>query len=375
MIKVDEFCNELSKYSINFYTGVPDSLLKELNNYLSSKNMNIIAANEGSAIALAVGDYLATGNIPVAYMQNSGLGNAVNPITSLVAEEVYSIPMLLMVGWRGMPGIKDEPQHKFMGEITLGLLNILKIPYVILTTNTTSDDMKKYIKDAYEYMNKNKSPYAFVVEQNCYEEYNYKKDIEISNYTLSRENAIDIIISNCEKKSIFISTTGKTSRELFELREKKKQCHSKDLLMVGSMGHASQVAIAIATEKKEKTVYCLDGDGAALMHLGGMTIINSLKVNNFRHIVLNNGCHESVGGQKTVGYEISFCDIAKACNYSKVIKVDTEESLINVLKNINDYEGSIFIEVMIKSGSRKDLGRPTISPIENKYMFMKEIEE
>lgn len=375
MIKVDEFCNELSKYSMNFYTGVPDSLLKELNNYLSSKSMNIIAANEGNAIALAAGDYLATGNIPVVYMQNSGLGNAVNPITSLVAEEVYSIPMLLMVGWRGMPGIKDEPQHKFMGEITLGLLNILKIPYVILTANTTSDDMKKYIKDAYQYMNKNKSPYAFVVEQNCYEEYKYKKDIEISNYTLSRENAIDIIISNCEKKSIFISTTGKTSRELFELREKKEQCHSKDLLMVGSMGHASQVAMAIAAEKKEKVVYCLDGDGAALMHLGGMALINSLKVDNFRHIVLNNGCHESVGGQKTVGYEVDFCDIATACNYSKVIKVETEESLINVLKDINKYKGSVFIEVMIKSGSRKDLGRPTISPIENKDIFMKELEE
>lgn len=372
MIEVKEFYDELLKNGIDFFTGVPDSLLKSFCAYIKdnvTSDRNIVAANEGNAIGLAAGYHLGTRKIGLVYMQNSGIGNAVNPLASLADKLVYSIPMLLVIGWRGEPNKKDEPQHKKQGLITIETLELLEIKYKVLDRNASNDEMRTIIKKAYTHMKKENEPYALVIKKDTFQEYKLKNNI-ISDFGMTREDAIENIIRNMNEEAIIVSTTGMASRELFELREKYNHKHNKDFLTVGSMGHASQIALGIALGNKDKEIYCIDGDGALIMHLGGLAIIGNQKPANFRHILINNGAHDSVGGQETVGLKIDPLAIAEACGYKKCYSCTSKDELIRLSKELTDLEGPILIEIKVKKGSREKLGRPTITPIENKESFM-----
>ena len=330
---------------------------------------NIVAANEGNSIALATGYHLSTGKIGLVYMQNSGIGNAFNPLTSLTDNLVYSIPMLLMIGWRGEPGKNDEPQHKKQGLITLDTLNLLGIKYEILDKNSSNNECLEKIEKAKRYIDINKQPFAIIIKKGAFEEYKLKNHTA-SNYELTREDAIEVLLDNISKDSAIVSTTGMASREVFELREKRQEGHNKDFLTVGSMGHASQIALGIALNT-DKQVYCIDGDGALIMHLGGLAIIANQKPKNLMHIVINNGAHDSVGGQATVGLDIDIPSIAMGCGYNKCYSCNTKEELIMYCQKIEKIEGPVLLEVKVKKGARNNLGRPTTTPIENKNEFMK----
>lgn len=372
MIDVKEFYNELLDNKIDFFTGVPDSLLKSFCAYIKdnvSEDKNIVSANEGNAIGLATGYYLSTRKIGLVYMQNSGIGNALNPLASLADKLVYSIPMLLVIGWRGEPNKKDEPQHKKQGLITIETLEMLGIKYDILDRDTGNDEMKLKLKKAYTYMKENSEPYALVIKKDTFDEYKLKNNSTFD-FEMTREEAIEVLVSKMKENSVIVSTTGMASRELFEVREKNKENHSKDFLTVGSMGHASQIALGIALNKKDKEVYCIDGDGALLMHLGGLAIIGNQNPENFRHILINNGAHDSVGGQETVGFKIDTLAIAKACGYKECYSCSSRTDLLELSETIKNIEGPIFLEIKVKKGARKDLGRPTTTPIENKEAFM-----
>ncbi len=370
MASVENIYNAFVSNGVEFFTGVPDSLLKSICSYITdhtSKENNIIASNEGAAIGIAVGYYLATGKIPLVYMQNSGIGNATNPLLSLADEKVYSIPLLLMIGWRGEPNTKDEPQHKKQGEVTIDLLDAMKIPYIVLLDNDQdallqiNDIVKKSIRDS--------KPYAILIKKGIFENYDLI-DKKCNNFPLSREEALQIIVDHISKNDIIISTTGKLSRELFEYRELLKDNHAQDFLTVGSMGHSSSIAFGIAIKKKNRTVYCLDGDGAFIMHMGAITNTGVASPVNFKHILFNNGAHESVGVQPTLGFDINIPSIALASGYKKAISVDTKEKLAAAMKKIINEEGPLLLEIKVNTESRKDLGRPTMSTIDNKDIFM-----
>jgi phosphonopyruvate decarboxylase len=373
MIKPNEFYSLLKDCGINFFTGVPDSLLKDICAYItdhtSNKN-NIIAANEGGAIALASGHHIASGQIPLVYMQNSGIGNAINPLLSLADPEVYCIPMLLLIGWRGEPDVKDEPQHIKQGKVTLPLLASMAIPYLILADNI--EQAKKQIGTAISHFKNNNSPFALIVRKGTFDSYKLESVIN-TNFEMTREEAIRIIVDNLHADDIIISTTGMASRELYEYREQKGQGHEKDFLTVGSMGHASQIALGIALERPSRNVYCFDGDGAVLMHTGSLGIIGNLAPENFKHIVFNNGAHDSVGGQPTIAHEINLTQIAKAFNYTFSMKVSTANELSEALLKIIEIKGPALIEISINKGARKDLGRPTSTPTENKDTFIENL--
>lgn len=369
MIKVSDFYNILIRNNINFFCGIPDSLLKAFCGYITnniSPSDHIITANEGNAIALASGYHLVTGGIPLVYMQNSGLGNTVNPLISLTSREVYSIPMLLIIGWRGEPNINDEPQHIKQGSITLNLLNTLDINYTILSDKI--EDAEEDINKAIKLVKKESTPYAIIVKKNIFEKYDLFKKRD-NKLLLTRERAIQLIANSVNEMGVIISTTGKASRELYEHRARKRESHKSDFLTVGSMGHASSIALGISIKTK-KNVYCIDGDGAAIMHLGAMTSIGQNAGKNFKHIIINNGAHESVGGQPTVGFEVDICTIAKACGYKSYSTVSTENELINYLKKINNLIGPVFLEVKVNTESRNNLGRPKTTPTENKNEFI-----
>lgn len=372
MINVAEFYNLLISNDIDFFTGVPDSLLKSFCAYVkdnTSDSHNIIAANEGNALGLASGYHLATNKISLVYMQNSGLGNIVNPVTSLTDKLVYSIPALLLVGWRGEPGKKDEPQHIKQGKITTNLLETLGIEYSVLSDSSTLEEAKLVIKTAVEHMKEHSEPYAVVIKKDTFENYKLKSETK-TNYELNREQAINLLLDNMEDNSVIVSTTGMASRELFELRESKGHSHEKDFLTVGSMGHTSQIALGIAIAKPEKNVYCIDGDGALLMHMGGLSIVGSIKPQNYKHIIINNGAHDSVGGQPTVGFNIDIRALAKACGYKTVLSAATRQEAIEMIKKMNSSNGPVLLEIKVNKGARSNLGRPTTTPIENKNAFM-----
>jgi len=368
MIEPKYFYELALAHGTDFFTGVPDSLLKNLCAYITDnapKEKHIISANEGSATALAAGYHFATGKIPLIYMQNSGEGNMINPLLSLADSDVYSVPMLILIGWRGEPGVHDEPQHIKQGKVTCGLLDAMKIPYQIVSAE--SADLEKQFDKAYAYINENSAPYAFVIRKGTFSDYVLKNNETVAG-KMSREEAIEKIMLLADEKAAFVSTTGMASRELYELREKHGMNHERDFLTVGSMGHASQIALSIALQKKERNVFCIDGDGATIMQMGGLATIGSRAPQNLVHIVLNNGAHDSVGGQPTVARQIDLCGIAKSCGYESVKKVETIEELENALSNLE--EKLTFIEVIVKKGARKDLGRPKSTPIENKKAFM-----
>lgn len=368
MIKPQKFYECLIKNEIDFFTGVPDSLLKNICAYISdhSTKNHIIAANEGNAIAIAMGYHMASEKIPMVYMQNSGLGNTINPLLSLADEAVYSIPMILMIGWRGKPGISDEPQHIKQGRIHNSLIDALEIPHFHLTSESNFEEVINKAKSAAE---KKSAPSVISVAKNTFEKYTLKS-VEKFNFEMSREEAIEQIAEMVDHKDVIISTTGKASRELFEFRNKKNDTHERDFLTVGGMGHASQIALGIALTKESRTIYCIDGDGSFLMHSGSMGIIGSTRLKNFKHIIINNGSHDSVGGQPTVALKIDLEKISNGFNYTKTFKVTKKEDLNKKFTDFKNCEGPCLLEIYVNKGSRKNLGRPTISPKNNKKDFI-----
>lgn len=374
MIRPQFFYDTLARYGIDFYAGVPDSLLKNLCAYITDHadaNHNIIAANEGGAMGLAAGHYLATGEIPVVYMQNSGEGNIINPLASLTDPDVYNIPVLLVIGWRGKPGIHDEPQHVKQGKVTTGLLNVMGIDYTVLSKE--EDKAENQIQKAIAYMQATKQCYALVIEKDTFEDYKLQ-NVEVNDLTMSREEAIQIVAAALGDRDCIVSTTGMISRELFEYRTAMNQGHERDFLTVGSMGHASQIALGIALAQPERRVWCFDGDGATIMHMGSMAIVANKAPKNYIHVVFNNGAHDSVGGQPTVGLKIDLPAVAKAVGYKSVYSVDSKDTLENQLSIINSQlstnEYPILLEIRVRKGNRKDLGRPTTTPIQNKEALM-----
>ena len=367
-MKIENFVSTLES---DFFTGVPDSQLKSLCDYLISKygtdpHHHIVAANEGNAVALAAGYHLATKKYPVVYMQNSGEGNAVNPMASLMDEHVYGIPAIYVIGWRGEPGIHDEPQHVYQGMITCKLLDLMNIVYFVIDKNTTDAEISEKMSEFKTILKTGKSV-AFVIKKGA-----LTNDTKVSysnNYEASRESIIETIIKYTGEDPI-VSTTGKASRELFELREKFKQGHQHDFLTVGSMGHSSSIALGIAINKPEKRVWCIDGDGALLMHMGALTCIGNYEPENIVHIVINNEAHETVGGMPTNTKKLHLLDIARACGYNKCYQANNLDALNNILKEVISNKKLTFIEVKASMGARADLGRPTTTAKENKENFM-----
>lgn len=356
MLDQKKVIDGLRKNGITFFTGVPDSYLNGFCNYVlhNMPDRNIIAANEGNAIGIAAGHYFATKEIPLVYMQNSGMGNAVNPLASLVDVNVYAVPMLLLIGWRGQGNTEpNHPQHKLQGEITEGMLNMMHIPYTVLE----DDDAKfaEVVHNAVDYCKNNRKPYGLIAPKGVMAAMEKPNNID-DTYPLSREEAIEIILDHMPADTIYSATTGRATRELFFLRERRNESKAHDFLNVGSMGHASSVALGIALEKPNRKVVCLDGDSAAMMHLGAMTMVSKLKVPNFMHVVLNNGAHESVGGQSSAGHLIDFTKIAEACGYQTIGKpVTTEGELIEALGLLQNSQNATFIDVRIHKGLRGKL--------------------
>lgn len=370
MIRPEHFYNTLKRLGIDFYTGVPDSLLKDICAYITDnadRRNNIIAANEGGAVGLAAGYHIATGKIPVVYMQNSGLGNTVNPLMSLTDSDVYRIPVLLVIGWRGEPGVHDEPQHVKQGKTTLPLLDAMGIKHVIMSGDET--ELERQLDAAVEYMNTTGEAFALVVRKGTFGKHKLQASAR-NPYTMEREEAIKAVAGSMGADDIVVSTTGKISRELFEHRTATGEGHGRDFLTVGSMGHASQIALGIALSHSGRNVYCFDGDGATIMHMGSMGIVADMQPGNYYHIVFNNGAHDSVGGQPTIGFGIDIPAIAAGCGYKTVMSVSTREELDSILPTLTDREAPLLLEIKVKKGSRDDLGRPTTTPVENKEALM-----
>ena len=372
MISPKNFIERLRAGGVDFFAGVPDSLLKNLCAYITdnvARKNNIIAANEGGAVALAAGYHLATGKTGCVYMQNSGEGNAVNPLLSLMDADVYRMPLLMIIGWRGEPGVHDEPQHVKQGKVTLPLLEAMGIPFVVL-----DDNWEQQTNEALRIIKETAGIYALIVRKGTFEDYKLQNQIE-QDWPLGREEAIKIVVDKLRADDIIVSTTGMISRELFEYREAKQQGHAHDFLTVGSMGHASQIALGIALQKPKRRVIVFDGDGASIMHMGNMAIIGDYKPTNLVHIIFNNGAHDSVGGQPTVGQKIDIETIAKAVGYADVVSVNTQESLMFAMNHVNNavIDGVSLINVNVHKGNRKDLGRPTTTPQQNKEALMKEL--
>ena len=369
MLRPDFFIERLKRGGINFFAGVPDSLLKNVCAYLTDKSdssHHIIAANEGAAIGLAAGHYLATGEAACVYMQNSGEGNIINPLASLTDKEVYNIPVLLLIGWRGQPGLHDEPQHIKQGKITSELLDVMGIRYEVLSKEENQANTQ--IERALAAL-KRLDVYALVIEKNTFEPYILQHS-EDNGLTISREEAIWAVADALDERDCIVSTTGMISRELFEYRCAKGQGHERDFLTVGSMGHASQIALGIALAQPGRRIWCFDGDGATIMHMGSLAIVADKAPKHFIHIVFNNGAHDSVGGQPTVGLKIDLPAVAKALGYQAVFSADNKEVLTGILHQTKVIDGPVFIEVKVKKGNRKDLGRPTTTPIQNKEALM-----
>lgn len=376
MISCQDFFNILNEKDFFFFSGIPDSTFKHWLKFLVDNDginlKNLVACNECEAIALCAGYYLATKKIGVAYMQNSGLGKTVNPITSLCDSDVYSIPILLMIGWRGEPGKIDAPQHKKMGRIMLSLLNTLEIPYSILEPDKKK--IEKEIRKASDHFKKNKSPYVFIIRKGFFHDYKSETK-QINNYELTREETINLIMENLYDDEIIISTTGYTSREVYEYREAKKKDHFKSFYNIGSMGCASSIGLSIALQKQEKRVIIFDGDGAAIMQLGAFTTIGKYSPTNFVHIIFDNYAHETTGGQPTNSASSNFLQIALASNYKSGEIIRTKEELFRIIPYIKNKEGPLLYVIQIKMGSRSNLKRPEKEPKLYKEELLKYLTE
>lgn len=367
MIAPKQLFEALVAKGIGFFTGVPDSLLKSFCAYVDDHGGSVghvIAANEGNAVAMALGFHLATGRYAAVYMQNSGLGNAVNPLTSLADPEVYRVPMLLIVGWRGEPGVHDEPQHVKQGRISREQLDLLEIPHWILDADS---DVASLLDEALARMTTSGAPVALLVRKDAFADYKGGRKPE-NRAKLGREEALRQLLA-LAGDDLVVSTTGKTSREVFELRAQSGDAQ-RDFLTVGGMGHTSSIALGVALGNPERRVVCLDGDGSALMHLGAMAIIGDLKPKNMIHVLLNNAAHESVGGQPTVAGRMDFEAIARACGYRDYLRADDAAGVAEAWAKLRAQPGPALLEIDISVGSRADLGRPTSTPEENKLAFM-----
>lgn len=371
MIDPRAFLAALRTHGVDYYAGVPDSLLKELTACIARRcapGEHLIAANEGGAVAAAIGHHLATGRVALVYMQNSGLGNAVNPLLSLADPEVYAIPMLLVVGWRGEPGTRDEPQHRRQGAVTLALLEAMQIPYTVLDARTL--DAGALVGGILS--QPLTGPHALVVRAGSFS-VDPGAAPPVPGASLTREGAIGIIAQRIASDAVVVATTGMISRELYEQRTRRGQAHERDFLVVGGMGHAAQIAQVIAAHRPAREVWCLDGDGALLMHMGSLGIIASGGTANFRHVVLNNGAHESVGGQPTVAFSIDLPALARAAGYASASRADDDEELNRQLDELRGRSGPALLEVRVATGHRADLGRPRYTLAEHKRAFMRQL--
>jgi len=367
-VDVERFLLRIKQLGIETVVGVPDSTLKQFCAFVnqSSGYSHFVAPNEGAAVGIAAGVYLSTGKPTCVYMQNSGLGNTVNPVTSLAHREIYDIPMLFVIGWRGEPGSKDEPQHKFMGLITEEILELSEIDHAIISRETNESELNQVFAKASSCLHENRQ-FAIVVRRDTFAgamNINYSND-----YTLVRERVIAKILNHVSKEDIIISTTGKISREVYERISPERR--GQAFLTVGGMGHASMIAFGIARNMEDRKVYCLDGDGAILMHMGSLAFLAKENPRNLVHICLNNDAHESVGGMPTGAVGVDYYRIAQACGYPHVFRVSTEEELNVVLTEVKGLNGLCFLEVLVALSSRADLGRPKESAIENRINFMK----
>ncbi|MDR0596970.1 MAG: phosphonopyruvate decarboxylase [Treponema sp.] len=375
MIEAKLFYDLLIQGGVRFFTGVPDSILKSFCAYITDHSdtaRHSIAVNEGAAVALASGFYLATGELPLVYMQNSGIGNAANPLLSLADAEMFRIPMLLTIGWRGYPGTHDEPQHIKQGKTTLPLLEAMDIPYTVIAEH--EDECRSQLDACLCSVAEKKSPHALVIRPGLFAPYAAQKK-EPDSGALTREEAIEIVLGSSPlPQGIYFSTTGMASRELYEIRERLGQSHEKDFLTLGSMGHASQIALGAALQRPDLSVTVLDGDGALLMHLGALAAIGCAAPVNFRHIILNNGAHDSVGGQPTLGLKINIPAIAKACGYGDAKTATNAAELRAALAEQPPARaGPVLLEVLVRRGARNDLGRPGTGPEEIKSALMRHI--
>ncbi len=375
MLKPEVVFNLLQCNGITSFFGVPDSLLRDFCAYVTdhtTKSHHVITANEGNAVAMAVGHFLATGQPALVYMQNSGTGNAVNPLLSLADAEVYSIPMLLMIGWRGEPGIKDEPQHVKQGRIMTDLLDCMEIPWLTLDAETT--DCEALIAEAANKMHETMAPVALLVRNGTFQKHELRRE-DTAEFDLNRESATKCVVELLGKDDIVISTTGQLSRELYENRAARGDGHGNDFLTVGAMGHTASIALGLARGQPTRRVICLDGDGSVIMHMGALAIIGQSGQANFVHIVLNNGAHDSVGGQPTVGFGIDLVSIASACGYNRAVSVTTLTEIKRALSDLLKETGPVFLEIRVNKGSRPDLGRPRSTPIENRDALMQELRD
>lgn len=374
MSKSEQFIEELNKAGVDFFVGVPDSYLNGFCSCLSGmldNKKHLIAANEGNAVAIASGHYFATGKIPLVYMQNSGIGNAVNPLLSLVDKNVYSVPMVILVGWRGEPKTNDWAQHKRQGEITTKLFEDMEIPYEIVSEDS---DLNVLVNKAVKTASEEKTPFVLIARKGVFTE--KKKNLVNESYSMSREEAIEIILQEMPDNTFYTATTGRATRELYYLREKRKEGHNHDFLNVGSMGHASSVALGLAIADKNKKVVCLDGDSAAIMHMGAFTMVSKMDVPNFIHIVLNNGAHESVGGELSAGFLIDFTKIAKASGYETLDKpVTNEMKLREAIRKLKTADKASFIDVRIHQGISPELSSLKVSHKKLIKEFMDEIQK
>lgn len=371
MLDPQKFVETLQRAGIDFFAGVPDSLLKDVCACMQAtlpSSSHIITANEGNAVAMALGHFVASGKPGLVYLQNSGLGNVVNPITSLADAEVYSVPMVLMIGWRGEPGVKDEPQHVKQGRVTPACLDALEIPYAIVDADS---DLEATAGAMVDRAISEQRPTAILVRKDTFSSFALPKSE--ATYSLAREDAIRKVAECAGVNTVIVATTGHTSRELYEFRAAVGESEPMDFLTVGGMGHTSSIALGIALARPEQPVLCLDGDGSALMHLGMMPIIGKQAPGNLFHVLLNNGAHDSVGGQPTVGFDTNFREIAEGAGYKATYYADNVDMIEDVMREAWRRPLPALLEIRVKTGSRKDLGRPKSSPKQNRDMLMRRL--
>lgn len=376
MIDPGRFVDRCAELGIELFTGVPDSLLKQLNSQILRTvpgDRHVIAANEGNCVGIAIGHHLRTGGTALVYLQNSGFGNTVNPLLSLADEEVYGVPMVLLVGWRGRAGVKDEPQHVKQGRIMAQLLDALELPWAVLPAD--QDEAEVQLEGAVATANERSCPYVLMVEKDTFADapagpagptQGPKGD-----ETVSRESALGALVETLGDETVNVATTGMLSRELFELRERRGQDGARDFLTVGGMGHASSIALGVATSEPDREVWCLDGDGALLMHLGALPVIADHGPANLFHVVFNNGVHDSVGGQPTSISVMDVAEAARACGYRWAGSTEDPATIAHHVNHMREVGGPCLLELRVLSGNRADIGRPTRTPAQSKDAFMR----
>lgn len=364
-VPADQLGEALQAGGITFFTGVPDSLMKPLCAWVLAldADRHAMQANEGTAVALAAGHALDGRGVAAVYLQNSGIGNAVNPLLSLAAPEVYGLPMVLLIGWRGAPGHRDEPQHQLQGRVLCAMLDAMEVPrYTLPDDPAEALDLARRLPGE---ARRARRPVALLVPPEGIGPAVTtvpKPTLSLAGAPLRREEAIEAIVARAGQEAWVVATTGKTARELYAVRKTRGEEGQRDLLVVGSMGHASTIALGHHAAAPDRVVWCLDGDGAALMHLGAMPVLAAQAPARFVHVLFNNGVHESVGGQPLpVGPDL-WAGLAAASGYVRVLRADTATDLQDALDTLPDPTGPVFLEVRVAPGSRPDLPRPSETP-------------